>query len=132
VSQREPARAARRGSRWLQNCALVAGATVASVVLYLFFSPAPAPNPPADLAKLRHVDGTLAVVEEQRLVMKPFEPLDGIGGELELAIRPQDAEYFDIAHMQSHSSVAVPTRIYFETVDGKYFARFKEDAPVNE
>lgn len=125
------ARAARRRRRRLQNVVALALATAASLLLYLFFSPAPAPDPPVDLADLHYVDGTLAIVEERRLVMKPSAPLDGRTGDIEFTIRPRDAKYFDIAHMQSHSSVALPTRIYFESAGERYFARFKEDAPVN-
>ena len=34
--------------------------------------------------------------------------------------------------MRSHSSVALPTRIYFERTGGRAFARYKDDAPVND
>jgi hypothetical protein len=102
-----------------------------SLLVYLFVGPAPSPDPPADLDVLRHVDGTLTVVEERRLVMRPSAPLAGGPGEVEFVIRPRDARFFDIAHMQSHSSVALPTRIYFERTGGQYVARFKEDAPAN-
>jgi hypothetical protein len=125
------ARAARRRQRWGQNAVLLAIAVAASLCLYLFFGPAPAPDPPLDLNPLRHVDGTLSVVEDTRLVMKPFAPLDGRPGEVTFTVRPRDADSFDIAHMQSHSSVALPTRIYFERAGSRYFARYKEDAPVN-
>ena len=41
------------------------------------------------------------------------------------------AANFDIAHLQSHSSVALPTRLYLERSGGRYFAVYKEDAPAN-
>jgi hypothetical protein len=116
--------------RWARNLALVGAAALCSVVLYLFVGPSSAPDPPPDLKTLQHVDGTLTVVEQRRLVMRPFVPLNG-KREIEFVIRPRDDRYFDIAHIQSHSSVALPTRIYFEQDGGRYYARFKEDAPVN-
>ena len=117
--------------RSVQYGAALAVAVAISAVLYLFLGPGSSPYPPPDLASLHHVDGTLTVDEERRLVMRPFEPLDGRAGEVEFTIRDRDARYFDIAHMQSHSAVAVPTRIYFEKRGERYFARFKEDAPAN-
>ena len=117
--------------RRVQYALALAAAATASLLLYLFVGPADGPDPPRDLESLRYVDGTLTVVEERRLVMRPFEPVDGRRGELEFRIRDGDARYFDIAHMQSHSAVAVPTRIYFEQEGGRYIARFKEDAPAN-
>ena len=121
----------RRGGGWRRNATLLAAGVACSALLYLFLGPAPSPDPPADLQSLRHVDGTLTVVEDDRLVMRPFVPLDGRTGDVAFVIRPRDARFFDIAHMQSHSSVALPTRIYFERSAGRYFARFKDDAPAN-
>jgi hypothetical protein len=74
------------------------------------------------------VDGTLTVVETDRLVLEPFE--DG-KAEMEFVIDPADVANFDIAHMQSHSSVALPTRIYYERDGDRLLAKYKEDAPVN-
>jgi hypothetical protein len=109
---------------------MIAAAALVSFALYLFLGSGGAPDPPPDLESLHFVDGTLTVVEERRLIMRPFEPLDG-RREVAFVIRPRDERYFDIAHMQSHSSVGVPTRIYFEQDGRRYIARFKEDAPVN-
>jgi hypothetical protein len=53
------------------------------------------------------------------------------GPEVEFVIADDDRANFDIAHMQSHSSVALPTRIYYEAEGDVRYARFKEDAPVN-
>jgi hypothetical protein len=74
------------------------------------------------------VDGTLTVVETRRLVLEPFE--EG-KGEMEFVITEEDAANFDIAHMQSHSSVALPTRLYYERDGDRLLAKYKEDAPVN-
>ncbi len=97
---------------------------------WLFGPGGSAPAEPQDLAETAYVDGTLTVVEGDRLVMQPFEPLDG-QSEIEFTIREADAANFDTAHLQSHSSVALPTRIYYERSGEQLFARYKEDAPVN-
>ena len=76
------------------------------------------------------VDGTLTLVNEQRLVMKPFEPLEG-ESEVEFTIPEEELEDFDIAHLQSHSAVGLPTRVFYEEDGGGYVALLVEDAPVN-
>lgn len=116
-----------RSGRWRRNVALLAGAAACSALLYLFLGPGRAPDPPPGLASMRHVDGTLTVVEDDRLVLAPF----GGGREIAFVIRPADTGYFDLAHMRSHSSVALPTRIYYEQQGEQRFARYKEDAPAN-
>ena len=85
---------------------------------------------PAASENLPFVDGTLTVAEQGRLVLKPFQPLDGLD-EVTFAIRPQEEGNFDLAHLQSHSSVAIPTRIYYRKDGSTYYAVFKDDAPVN-
>jgi hypothetical protein len=67
------------------------------------------------------------VVEETRLALRPA---DG-SAEVNFTIRPEDVDNFDIAHLQSHSSVGIPTRIYYEEDGGTKYAVYKEDAPVN-
>jgi hypothetical protein len=99
-------------------------------LIALFGGGSDEPDKPAGVDQLAFVDGTLAVVEQERLVMKPFEPVDG-KAEIELVVRPQDAGNFDIAHLQSHSSVAIPTRIYYRREGDTFYAIYKEDAPVN-
>ena len=85
------------------------------------------PAKPASAQGLPYLDGTLVVADETRLVMRPF---DG-SAEVTFAIRPQDVQNFDIAHLQSHSSVGIPTRIYYEEQGGTKYAIYKEDAPGN-
>jgi hypothetical protein len=131
VPQRSADDRARRRRRRAREAVALVAALACSGLLYLFLGPAAAPDPPSDLASLPFVDGTLTVVETDRLVLRPFEPPGGGDGEIEFAIRAADSRYFDVAHMQSHSSVALPTRIYFERSAGRYVARFKEDAPAN-
>lgn len=118
-----------RGTRWRRNAALLGVAAACSALLFLFLGPTRAPEPPPGLSSMAFADGTLTVVEDDRLVLEPFAA--GARGALRFIIRPEDERYFDIAHVQSHSSVALPTRIYYERSGTRLYARFKEDAPVN-
>jgi hypothetical protein len=99
--------------------------------LFLLFSgssESTAEVPEETLSQMQYADGTLSVVESDRLVMQPLE----VGAaEMEFVIAEADLPNFDIAHMQSHSSVALPTRIYYEAQGDILYARYKEDAPVN-
>lgn len=109
---------------------LLAGIVVslAAVGLILLFGGGSnEPSKPASAEGQPYMDGTLAVVEESRLVLRPA---DG-GEEVEFTVRPEDVGNFDIAHLQSHSSVGIPTRIYYEEEGGTKYALYKEDAPVN-
>lgn len=98
------------------------------VLLFGGSSESTAELPPDEtLSEMQFSDGTMSVVENDRLVMEPFEG----PAELEFVIDDADQANFDIAHMQSHSSVALPTRIYYEKQGDVLYARYKEDAPVN-
>lgn len=103
-------------------------ACVAAVgLIMLFGGGSNEPVKPAAAEGLAFMDGTLTVVERDRLVMTPFEG----DREVTFVIRPADAGNFDIAHLQSHSSVAIPTRIYYRDEGGTFYGVYKEDAPVN-
>jgi hypothetical protein len=135
----EPPRNSQKSARPRIIAASVIG-LVAVVGLFILFSgsaedtaPAPAAitNATADgdgIGGLAFVDGTLLVVENTRLVLRP---LDTERDAMEFVIRREDASNFDIAHMQSHSAVALPTRIYYEREGETLLAKYKEDAPVN-
>ena len=114
---------------------LVAGLTAlaigsVSLIVWLFGPSPEEPKAPVNVASLPAVDGTLVVVDLPRLVLKSFRPLDG-KTELEFTVREQDRENFDVAHLRSHSSIGLPTRIYYLQENGKLYAVFKEDAPAN-
>lgn len=109
---------------------VVAGALLAGGVAWLFGSGSSEDHDPGEAAVLPFVDGTLTTVERNRLVIKALEPLDG-RRTVEFAIRPVDERYFDIAHLQSHSAVALPVRIYYRRSGARYLARYADDAPVN-
>ena len=102
---------------------------VASVV-WLFSGEGSQPEPPANVESFATIDGTLVEIDDNLLTMEPFEPLDG-KKTLKFVIRPKDADQFDLAHLRSHSSIGLPTRIFYEEDDGTLYAVFKEDAPVN-
>ena len=116
--------------RWLIFAA--AGVTLILLVgLFWLFRPGDgAPEAPVDVFSLPTVDGTLVVVEPPRLVLKPFKPVDG-QEELEFTIREQDQKNFDIAHLRSHSSIGLPTRLFYLEEGGKRYAVYKTDAPAN-
>lgn len=99
-------------------------------LVWLFSAEGAQPEAPTNLSDLPTVDGTLNVVEAERLVMTPFEPLDG-DSEVEFEIPEKYQGNFDVAHLRSHSSVGIPTRIYYLEQDGRRLAVYKEDAPVN-
>jgi hypothetical protein len=119
----------RRTKLWVVSGA-VAAALVAAGLVWLFGAGKGEGHDPGAAAALPFVDGTLSTVEQNRLVIKAFKPLAG-RREVEFTIRPQDEEYFDIAHLQSHSAVALPVRIYYRRSGERYLARYADDAPVN-
>lgn len=106
--------------------AIVACLAAVGVIL-LFGGGSSEPSKPASAQDLPYIDGTLVIAEETRLVLRPA---DG-GSEVTFAIRAEDVGNFDIAHLQSHSSIGIPTRIYYEEDGGTRYAVYKEDAPVN-
>jgi hypothetical protein len=111
--------------------AVVAFALGACVLLFLLFRGEDVqPAAPVNVQDLPRVDGTLMVVEDDRLVMRPFEPLDG-QSEVEFEIRDAYRDNFDLAHLRSHSSVGIPTRVYYRRDGDVYVAVYKEDAPAN-
>jgi hypothetical protein len=111
-------------------CGVVLAALAAGGLVWLFGSGKSGGHDPGAAATLPFVDGTLSTVEQNRLVIKAFKPLAG-QRKVEFAIRPGDEKYFDIAHLQSHSAVALPVRIYYRRSGTRYLARYADDAPVN-
>lgn len=114
---------------------LVAGITFLTIgmlsTLVWLFGPSPNdPKAPVNIAALPSVDGTLVVVDLPRLVLKTFRPLDG-KREVEFTVRETERTNFDVAHLRSHSSIGLPTRVYYEREGNRYYAVYKEDAPAN-
>ena len=112
----------------MKYLALAVAVMLAAVGLFaLFGGDSNEPARPASASGAQFMDGTLTVVEQDRLVMRSFQG----SAEVAFTIRPEDAGAFDIAHLQSHSSVAIPTRIYYREEGDTKYALYKEDAPVN-
>ena len=114
---------------------LVAGLTALTIamlsVLIWLFGPSPTePKAPVNVAALPSTDGTLVVVELPRLVLRTFRPLDG-RRDVEFSVREADEANFDVAHLRSHSSIGLPTRIYYVQEKDTLYAVYKEDAPAN-
>lgn len=108
----------------------VLGLLLVASVVWLFSGEGSEPQPPADVESYETVDGTLVAVEDDELTMEPFEAVDG-KDRLVFVIRDADADQFDLAHLRSHSSIGLPTRLFYEEQDGTLYAVYKEDAPVN-
>jgi hypothetical protein len=112
----------------MKYLALALSALLAAVGLFaLFGGGSGEPERPAGTQQLPFMDGTLTVVEQDRLVLRDFDNTS----QTTFAVKPEDAGNFDIAHLQSHSSVGIPTRIYYRDEGGTKYAVYKEDAPVN-
>ncbi len=58
------------------------------------------------------------------------EPVDG-QREVEFRVRDADLKYFDVIHLRAHSSIGLPTRVYYERDADGLWAVYKEDAPAN-
>jgi hypothetical protein len=67
-------------------------------------------KPPPGLESLRYVDGKK---------------------NLEFKVPESSLRFFDVVHMRAHSSIGLPTRIYFKAVNGEFIAVYKTDAPAN-
>jgi len=113
--------------RWVVPVAGLLTLLVLAGLFWLFRPGDGGPKAPVDVFKLPRMDGTLVVVEPPRLVLKPF---DG-ASDVQFTIRDQDRRNFDVAHLRSHSSIGLPTRIYFLQEGGKRYAVYKTDAPAN-
>lgn len=116
--------------RWAISAGSALAAVFLGIVIWLFGSTPPEVERPADIASLPSVDGTLLVVESDRLVLDAFRKVEG-EREITFVIRERDRSHFDLAHLRSHSSIALPTRLFYERDGDTYYAVYKEDAPAN-
>jgi hypothetical protein len=87
-------------------------------------------QPPPNLEQYDYLDGVLVEVDLPQLIMNSYEPVDG---QSRITFRVPDAslQYFDVVHLRAHSSIGLPTRIYYDDLDGELIAVFKTDAPLN-
>lgn len=116
--------------RWLIATIVIATVVLLGGLFWLFRPEGGEPNAPVDVFDLPTMDGTLVVVEPPKLVMKLFRPVNG-QEEVEFTIREQDKKNFDVAHLRSHSSIGLPTRIFYLEEGGQRYAVYKTDAPAN-
>ncbi len=72
------------------------------------------------------VDGTLTAVTEQQLTLRPTD-----GGQPQrFSIRPIDVRQLDIAHLQTHMSQGLPSRVFYVVEDGLRYAVRVDDLPA--
>ena len=87
-------------------------------------------KPPENLESYQYVDGVMAEVDLPRLVMNAYDEVNG-QTVLTFTVPEASLRYFDVVHLRAHSSIGLPTRIYFEEIDGELIAIYKIDAPAN-
>jgi len=87
-------------------------------------------QPPPDIESYAYVDGVLSEVELPTLEMKAFEAVNG-STELTFVVPDENLQYFDVVHLRAHSSIGLPTRVFYREDDGVLIAVYKIDAPAN-
>jgi hypothetical protein len=121
----------RKPSPWWSLAATIAITVLLGLGAWLF-----APSglgeiaPPPDLASYSAVDGVVSEVNLPVVVLNAYAPVDG-RTRLRFEVRAADQRYFDVVHLRAHSSIGLPTRIYYEDDGERLWAVYKEDAPAN-
>jgi hypothetical protein len=87
-------------------------------------------QPPPDIESYEFVDGVLSEVELPILVMNSYTPVDGETN-LTFTVPDENLRYFDVVHLRAHSSIGLPTRLYFQRDGDELIAVYKIDAPAN-
>lgn len=87
-------------------------------------------QPPPDLASYEFIDGVVSDVSLPTVTIEGYEPLEGATS-VSFGVRDGDLRYFDVVHLRAHSSIGLPTRIYYERDGERLWAVYKEDAPAN-
>lgn len=121
----------RRTRPWLVGVVTAALAVLVGVGGWLF---APSDlgelQPPPDLASYEFIDGVVSDVSLPTVTIEGYEPLEGATS-VTFGVRDGDLRYFDVVHLRAHSSIGLPTRIYYERDGERLWAVYKEDAPAN-
>lgn len=86
--------------------------------------------PPPNLESYAYVDGVMAEVNLPILVMNAYDEVNG-QSVLTFRVPETSLRYFDVVHLRAHSSIGLPTRIYYEEIEGELIAVYKIDAPAN-
>ena len=120
--------------QWSRTIVVVATAGVTALIgvgVWLF-SPSELGElePPPDLASYAYVDGVVSEVAMPNITLEAFEPVSGEDS-VTFEVRDADARYFDVIHLRAHSSIGLPTRVYYEDDGERIWAVYKEDAPAN-
>lgn len=87
-------------------------------------------QPPPNLSSFEFVDGVVSEVALPTVTIESYTPLDGVST-ITFGVRDGDLRYFDVVHLRAHSSIGLPTRIYYERDGDRLWAVYKEDAPAN-
>ena len=87
-------------------------------------------QPPPNIEQYAYVDGVMSEVNLPVLVMNAYEPVNG-ETVVTFTVPETSLQYFDVVHLRAHSSIGLPTRIYYEEVEGELIAIYKIDAPAN-
>lgn len=82
-----------------------------------------------DVTALPYAEGVLTQIEDDRVVLRVFRPVDG-RREVTFRVREQDSGFVDVAHLRDHARRRLATRLWFERSGGEYFAREDADAPA--
>jgi len=82
-----------------------------------------------DSGELEYLDGVIVASEEDRLVLRLPEPVEGHEGQIEMTIPPESAADVDIEHLDYHQVQGDVFRIFFERDGDSYVARRAEDIP---
>jgi hypothetical protein len=82
-----------------------------------------------DSAGVEVADGTVVDADQDSLLFRPSQPIDG-ESEIELLVRDEDrGEKLDPEHLLYHASTGGAMRIYYEREGEDYFAREAYDLP---
>lgn len=87
-------------------------------------------QPPPNLETYAYVDGVMSEVNLPTLVMNAYDPVNG-DSVVTFTVPETSLRYFDVVHLRAHSSIGLPTRIYYEEIEGELIAVYKIDAPAN-
>ena len=107
---------------------LVALIAVSGLAAVLLLGSGGAAVKPPDVTALPYADGVLTRVEDDRLVLRAFRPVDG-RREVVFSVREEDSPFVDVAHLRVHARRGLATRLWFERSGGAYHAREDADAP---
>lgn len=116
---------------WPTSAAALVLAALLGTGIWLF-SPSDTTEiePPPNIESYEYIDGVLSTVELPILVMNAYDKIDG-EDTLTFRVPDENLRYFDVVHLRAHSSIGLPTRLYYERIGDEFVAVYKVDAPAN-